>query len=50
MTDGDFYGSENSVTLRKPTTVRIEFVSASGEVTVLKKSFGLLEGEIVDSA
>jgi isocitrate dehydrogenase len=50
MTDGDFYGSETSVTLRKACDYRIEFVAADGAVTVLKKKAPLLEGEIVDSS
>ncbi|MBI4864990.1 MAG: NADP-dependent isocitrate dehydrogenase [Candidatus Riflebacteria bacterium] len=50
MTDGDFYGSENSVTVADATTVRFEFVAADGKVTVLKDKLGLLEGEIIDSS
>jgi isocitrate dehydrogenase len=50
MTEGDFYGSETSVTLKKATDYRIEFVAADGAVTVLKKKAPLLEGEIIDSA
>ena len=37
MTDGDFYGSENSITLTKPDEVRYEFVAADGKVAVLKQ-------------
>jgi len=50
MTDGDFYGSETSITLEKATSVRFEFVAADGAVTVLKKGLGLKEGEILDSS
>ncbi|MCX6551860.1 MAG: NADP-dependent isocitrate dehydrogenase [Acidobacteria bacterium] len=50
MTGGDFYGSENSATISKPTDVRYEFVAADGTVTVLKKKLGLLEGEILDTS
>jgi isocitrate dehydrogenase len=50
MTGGDFYGSENSLTITKPTDVRYEFVSSSGAVTVLKKKMGLLDGEILDTS
>jgi isocitrate dehydrogenase len=50
MTEGDFYGSENSVTLEKATDYRIEFVAADGSVTVLKKKAPLLAGEIIDSS
>src|SRR6202020_148746 len=36
MAGGDFYGSEVSTTVPSPTTARIEFVGANGDVTVLK--------------
>ena len=49
MTGGDFYGSEKSVTVKKPTDVRIEFVAGDGKTTVLKKKLDLLEGEVVDA-
>ncbi len=49
MTEGDFYGNENSLTLEKPTDYRIEFVDAAGKVTVLKKKASLLAGEIIDT-
>ena len=50
MTGGDFYGSENSITIPKATEVRYEFVAADGTVAVLKKKMGLLEGEILDTS
>jgi len=50
MTGDDFYGSERSTTMAKPTEVRYEFVGADGAVTVLKKRLALLEGEILDTA
>ena len=49
MTGGDFYGSEKSVTVKKPTSLRIEFVAADGKTTVLKKKLDLLEGEVIDA-
>jgi len=49
MTDGDFYGTENSVTVTKPDEVRYEFVAADGPVTVLKKKMALEAGEILDT-
>lgn len=49
MQDGDFYGNEKSVTLKRANTFQIEFVDASGHVTVLRKAAPLLEGEILDS-
>jgi isocitrate dehydrogenase len=50
MSGGDFYGSEKSTTVKKATEVRIEYVGADGKVTVLKKPFGLLEGEVIDAS
>ncbi|MBI2408680.1 MAG: NADP-dependent isocitrate dehydrogenase [Gemmatimonadetes bacterium] len=50
MTDGDFYGSENSLTLAAPADVRIEFVATDGTTTVLKKGLHLIDGEILDTA
>ena len=46
MADGDFYGSEKSVTLSEATNVSIEF-SGTSEKT-LKGSFSLQKGEVVD--
>ncbi len=48
MRDGDFYSSEQSVTMDSAQTVKIEFVAKDGSVEV-KKSLPLLEGEILDS-
>ncbi|WP_108127020.1 NADP-dependent isocitrate dehydrogenase [Saccharospirillum mangrovi] len=48
MTDGDFFGSEQSVTVDKATEVRIELVS-NGDVEVLK-SLKLQAGEVIDSS
>ncbi|HEY6881869.1 MAG TPA: NADP-dependent isocitrate dehydrogenase, partial [Polyangiales bacterium] len=50
MSEGDFYGSETSVTLPAATSVRIEFVDASGAVTVLKDKLALLAGEVIDAS
>jgi isocitrate dehydrogenase len=50
MSEGDFYGTENSVTIKKATDYRIEFVAADGAVSVLKKKAPLLEGEIIDTS
>ncbi len=50
MQDGDFYGSEKSVTVEEPTRVRIEFVAGDGSVQVLRDGIDLLEGEVIDSA
>ncbi len=50
MSEGDFYGSEKSLTLPEATTVTIEFVDASGQSTVLKGNTPLLAGEIIDTS
>ncbi len=50
MTEGDFYGSEKSVTLGDATTVKIEFVDGDGKTTVLKDTTPLLAGEIIDTS
>ncbi len=47
MRGGDFFSREQSVTLPKETTVRIEYVAANGDVTV-KKELPVEAGEIVD--
>ncbi|WP_105254133.1 NADP-dependent isocitrate dehydrogenase [Pseudoalteromonas sp. T1lg75] len=50
MTDGDFFGSEKSVTIEKATSVRIEHVATNGDITVLKPEVKLLDGEIIDGS
>ncbi len=50
MQDGDFYGSELSVTIPAVTDVRIELVDEAGETTVLKEKLSLLAGEVIDSS
>ena len=50
MTEGDFYGSEQSVTMDKAATTKIEFVDAAGHVTVLKDKLALQAGEVTDTA
>ena len=50
MTEGDFYGSEKSVTVKEATDVKIEFTANDGTVTVLKASTPLKAGEIIDSS
>lgn len=50
MTEGDFYGSEKSVTLPKATTVKIEYTDKSGAKKVLKEGIKLLAGEIIDTS
>jgi isocitrate dehydrogenase len=50
MSEGDFYGSEQSVTVDKETSIKIEFVDESGHSRVLKDFFPLLAGEVIDTA
>ncbi len=50
MVAGDFYGSETSTTLAKPTNARIEFVAEGGAVMVLKEKLALKEGEVLDAS
>ena len=50
MKEGDFYGSEQSVTLEEACGSKILFRSAAGEEKVLKADLPLEAGEIVDAA
>ena len=50
MSDGDFYGSEKSITLDVASDVKIQFVGNDGSVEVLKFSTPLLAGEIIDAS
>ncbi len=50
MAEGDFFGSEQSVTVDKDTSVKIEFVDAAGNAKVLKDSFPVQAGEVIDCA
>ena len=49
MTDGDFYGSEQSVVMDAEDDVKIVLKTADGE-TVLKQSTPLQAGEVIDSS
>ena len=50
MTEGDFFHNEKSITINKATNIRIEHVDAQGNKTILKESFPLLDGEIIDAS
>jgi isocitrate dehydrogenase len=50
MSDGDFRSTERSVTIDEDGEVRVEHVSAGGDVTVLKPAFPVLAGEVLDAA
>jgi len=47
MRDGDFFSSEQSITMPEAGAVRIEFVGKDGQVEV-KKELDLLKGEVMD--
>lgn len=47
MRGGDFFSSEQAVTVENDTTVRLEYVAPNGEIT-LKKEVVLEAGEIID--
>lgn len=50
MTEGDFYGSEKSLTVAGASQFKIEFVDANGAVTELKGLSPLKAGEVIDSS
>lgn len=50
MDNGDFYGSELSVTVENAQKVNIEFVAQDGTTSVLKADLALLDGEIIDAS
>ncbi len=49
MNTGDFYANEKSVTVKDACDIKIEFVSKSNEVIVLKEKLSLKAGEIIDA-
>ena len=50
MTSGDFYGSEQALTVTESGSASIEYVAPDGQVTVLKSGISLLADEIIDCA
>ncbi|MEC8103516.1 MAG: NADP-dependent isocitrate dehydrogenase [Pseudomonadota bacterium] len=50
MDDGDFYGSELSMTMAADEVVDIEFVDAAGNVTPLKEGLKLFQHEVIDAS
>ena len=50
MTSGDFYGSEQALTIAESGSAAIEFVASDGQVAVLKAGIPLLADEIIDCA
>ncbi len=50
MTSGDFYGSEQALTIAESGSAAIEFVASDGQATVLRAGIPLLADEIIDCA
>ncbi|MAD74613.1 MAG: isocitrate dehydrogenase (NADP(+)) [Rheinheimera sp.] len=50
MQRGDFYGSEQSTTVTKADTLRIELHQADGKVAILKDKVAVLANEVIDAA
>jgi len=50
MKQKDFYDSEKSMTMEKDDAVKIEFVDAKGNSTVLKENLKLIKDEVIDAA
>ena len=50
MTNGDFYGTEQAVTVAEAGSAAIEYVTRDGRVTELKSGIRLQAGEIIDCA
>jgi len=50
MTSGDFYGTEQALTIAEAGTGAIEFVSRDGRTNVLKTGIPITAGEIIDCA
>jgi isocitrate dehydrogenase len=50
MPEGDFYGSEKSVTIDKQTSYKIQLRKKDGTIKIMKEASALISGEIIDSA
>ena len=50
MSDGDFFGSEQSYVMPTDGSVRIQLVPNNGDTVLLKESIELLEGEVIDAS
>ena len=49
MEDGDFYSNEQSAVIESAGDVRIELTDDGGNVSVLKESVPVLDGEVIDA-
>ena len=50
LSEGDFYGSEKSVTISEAGNAKIQFIATDGSHTVLKEKTALQAGEIIDAS
>ncbi|HEY9201253.1 MAG TPA: NADP-dependent isocitrate dehydrogenase [Gammaproteobacteria bacterium] len=50
MSEGDFYGSEQSVVLAKADSLKIELLADDGSKQLLKEKTAVLEDEVIDAA
>jgi isocitrate dehydrogenase len=50
MNEGDFRSTEQSVTVQREGSVRIEHHGADGAITALKDRIAVLEGEVIDAS
>ena len=50
MSEGDFYGSEQSAVIDRAGNLKIELAQNDGTTTVLKEKVAVTEGEVVDGA
>ena len=50
MSGGDFYGTEQAVTIEADSTASIEYVARDGRATGLKDNIPLTASEIIDCA
>ena len=50
MSEGDFFGSEQSHVMAAAGSVKIVMENAAGETTVLKDGLALQQGEVVDAS
>ena len=50
MSDGDFFSSEQSVTVANATEVSIQLHQDNGEVVTMKPNFAIQAGEVIDSS
>jgi len=50
MSQGDFFGSEQSTTVAADTSVSIQHTNGAGNVSILKEGIALQAGEVIDAA